>query len=150
MNYEELQQGIQDINNLIDERYCAAVDNYHKYWKECIEQKRVMVKTRPERSEFERQAQLSIDRLKKEYAMQESPADVGDVIEAETRFFKGAKMKERHYIMKIERIDIAAFEKPTLAFYGTYLNQKMQPCAIQRRKPILQPDVIKVVKLKQN
>lgn len=147
MSYDELQQAIQEINDLIDERYRAAVDNYHTYWMECREQKRVVVKPPPERSQFERQAHLSIDRLKKEYAMQESPADVGDVIEAETRFFKGAKMKERHYIMKIERIDVAAFEKPTLAFYGTYLNQKMQPCAIQRRKPILQPDVIKVVKL---
>lgn len=150
MSYDELRQGIQDINNLIDERYCAAVDNYHKYWKECIEQKRVIVKTRPERSQFERQAQLSIDRLKKEYAMQESPADVGDVIEAETRIVEGGKVRERRYIMKIERIEVAAFDYPTLAYYGTYLNHKMQPRALQILRPILQPDVIKVVKLKQN
>lgn len=147
MTYEELQEKIADVEGLINDKYKAAEKAYRMYCCECEEQGNVIVKPEPQRSQFERQALISIDRLKKEYAMQDSPADVGDIIESERRVLVKGNMRERRYLMKVERIDVAAFEKPTLAFYGTYLNQKLEPRVQQIFRPILQPDITRVVKV---
>ena len=138
MTYEELQQKIADVESMIDVRFAGATDAYHSYYMDCINNKKVVVKPRPERSQFEHQAMKSIDRLKKDFAMQYSPADVGDVIKTEK------------YIMRVERIEAAAFEYPTLQFYGTYLKQNGEPFARQIFLPILQTDVIGVVKATPN
>ena len=138
MTYEELQQKIADVEGMIDVRFAGAMEAYHTYYMDCINNKKVVVKPRPERSQFEHQAMKSIDRLKKEFAMQNSPADVGDVIKTEK------------YIMRVERIEAAAFEYPTLQFYGKYLKQNGEPFARQITLPILQTDVIGVVKATPN
>lgn len=138
MTYEELQQKIEDVESMIDVRFAGAMEAYHTYYMECINNKKVVVKPLPERSQFEHQAMKSIDRLKKEFAMQNSPDDVGDVIKTEK------------YIMRVERIEAAAFEYPTLQFYGTYLKQNGEPFARQIFLPILQTDVIGVVKATPN
>jgi hypothetical protein len=147
MTYEELQEKIADVEDLINDKYKAAEKAYWMYCRECVEQGKVIVKPEPQRSQFERQALISIDRLKKEYAMQDSPADVGDIIESERRVLVKGNMRETRYLMKVERIEVAAFEKPTLAFYGTYLNQKLEPRVQQILRPILQPDITRVVKV---
>ena len=147
MTYEELQEKIADVESLINDKYKAAMKAYRMYCCECEEQGKVIVKPQPQRSQFERQAQISIDRLKKEYAMQDSPAGIGDIIESERRVMVKGHMHEVRHLMKVERIEVAAFEKPTLAFYGTYLNQKLEPRAQQIFRPILQPDITKVVKV---
>lgn len=134
MTYNELQQKIADVESLIDERYKAAIKAYHQYVEECLDANKVVVKPQPQRSQFEHQAIKSIDRLKKEFAMQNSPADVGDVIRTEK------------YTMRVERIEAAAFEYPTLQFYGTYLKRNGEPLACQIHRPILQNDVLGVVK----
>ena len=138
MTYEELQQKIADVESMIDVRFSGAMEAYHTYYMDCINNKKVVVKPQPERSQFEHQAMKSIDRLKKEFAMQNSPADVGDVIKTEK------------YIMRVERIEAAAFEYPTLQFYGKYLKQNGEPFARQITLPILQTDVIGVVKATPN
>lgn len=138
MTYEELQQKIANVESMIDVRYAGAVKAYHQYVEECLEEKKVVVKPEPLRSQFEHQAMKSIDRLKKEFAMQNSPADVGDVIKTEK------------YVMRVERIEASAFEYPTLQFYGTYLKQNGEPFAHQITRPILQMDITKIVKLNPN
>ena len=138
MTYDELQQKIADVERMIDVRFAGAMEAYHTYYKNCINNKKVVVKPQPERSQFEHQAMKSIDRLKKDFAMQNSPADVGDVIKTEK------------YIMRVERIEAAAFEYPTLQFYGKYLKQNGEPFARQITLPILQTDVIGVVKATPN
>lgn len=135
MTYEELQAKIADIESLIDLRYKKAMDQYHKYWCECIESGKVVVKTRPTRALYERQANEAIDRVKKEYAMENSPADVGDII------------KSGKWVMRVERIEAAAFEQPTLRFYGTFLNRRtLEPLRVQHYFGILQNDIEKVIK----
>jgi len=136
MTYEELQQKIADVESITDARYKSAVKAYHQYCDECLDANKVVVKPPPERSLFEHQALKSIDRMKREFAMQNSPADVGDVIKTEK------------YMMRVERIEAAAFEYPTLQFYGTYLKQNGEPLARQITRPILQNDITKVVKSK--
>lgn len=138
MSYEELQQKIADVESMIDVRYAGAVKAYHQYVEECLEAKKVVIKPEPLRSQFEYQAMKSIDRLKKEFSMQNSPADVGDVIKTE------------RYTMRVERIEAAAFEYPTLKFYGTYLKRNGEPFAHQITRPILQTDVIGVVSVYPN
>lgn len=147
MTKQELLSKIADVEGMVEARYQAAMRAYLQYRRECIEQKKVAVKSEPQRSQFERQAAMSIDRMKKEYAMQFTPADVGDVIASEQRSISlTGKVSKKRYLMKIERIEVAAFEEPTLAFYGTYLKTDLTPCEKQSFKPILQPDVTRVVK----
>ena len=138
MTYDELLQKIADVESLIDVRYKEAMKSYHKYWCECIDKKKVVVKQEPQRSQFEWQALITIDRLKKDFALQESPADIGDVIKTEK------------YMMRVERIEAAAFEYPTLQFYGKYIKKNGEPYARQFVNPILQMDVIEVVKATPN
>ena len=147
MTYKELHEKIADVEDLINDKYKAALKAYRMYCCECEEQGKVIVKPQPQRSQFERQALISIDRLKKEYAMQDSPADVGDIIESVRHVLVKGNMRETRYLMKVERIEVAAFEKPTLAFYGTYLNQNLEPRVQQIFRPILQPDITRVVKV---
>lgn len=147
MTKQELQEKIADVESMIEDRYQAAMRAYLQYRCECIKQKKVVMKSEPQRSQFENHAAVSIDRLKKEYAMQFTPADVGDVIESEQRSIsRTGKVSEKRYLMRIERIEVAAFEDPTLAFYGTYLKTDLTPMEKQSFKPILQPDVTRVVK----
>ena len=60
MTYEELQQKIADVENMIDVRFAGAMEAYHTYYMECIKNKKVVVKPEPERSQFEHQAMKSI------------------------------------------------------------------------------------------
>ena len=148
MTYEELQKKIADIESLINEKYRAAMKAYLNYCNECDEHGKVIVKQQPLKSQFERQAIISIDRIKKEYAMQNSPAGIGDIVESEKRtVLKDGHIREQRYLMKIERIEVAAFEEPTLAFYGTYLNRDLKPRFQQIFRPILQPEITKVIKV---
>ena len=78
--------------------------------------------------------------------MQNSPADVGDIIESERRVVRNGGMVEITRIMRVERIMVAAFEKPQLTFYGTYLKRDLTPLAKQSEVPIYQDDITYVRK----
>ena len=134
MTRDELRQKIADVESLIDAKYQAALEQYHKYFAQCVREKKVVMRSQPERARFEHLAAAAIDRLKKEYAMQFTPAYVGDVIKTE------------RCMMRVERIEVAAFEEPTLAFYGTYLKFDGTPYKRQFVNPILQTDIVRVVR----
>ena len=89
------------------------------------------------------------DNIKKEYAMQNSPADIGDVIEAEIKIGRGGSpVREIIRLMRVERIEVAAYEEPQLTYYGTYLKRDLTPQARQIFVPIHQRDITKFVKSK--
>ena len=147
MTYEELQEKIADIDSHVEDRYQAAMKSWSDYWYNCVKQKKVVIKPKPHRSQFEHHAQIAVDRLRKEFAMQTSPADIGDVIESEKRVVdRNGRVKEIRYLMRVERIEVSSFGKPILAFYGTYLKRDMTPMIQQIFRPILQPDITRVVK----
>ena len=151
MTYQELQDKIKEITRLVDDRYRVAMNNYQDYCYECRINNKVLVKAAPQRSEFVRNAQISVDRLRKEFAMQTSPADIGDIIESEKREVgRNGHVKETRYLMRVERIEVSSFGKPVLAFYGTYLTQNLEPRMQQIQRPILQPDITMVVKSATN
>ena len=89
------------------------------------------------------------DKLKKEYAMQNAPADIGDVISTEINIQrKNGVMGHIFRMMRVERIEVAAFEEPSLVYYGTYLKSDGKtPVAKQMMVPIHQKDITKVVKV---
>lgn len=138
MTYEELQQKIDDVMGMIDERYKGAMKAYHKYYDECLEKGIIVVKPEPQRSLFENHAFRLIDKLKKDFAMQDTPADIGDVIRTEK------------YMMKVDRIEVGASDYPQLQFYGIYLKRDGTPLARQICLPIQQRDIIRVVKNSPN
>lgn len=85
------------------------------------------------------------ERIKKEYAMQNSAADIGDVVEAEIKTERG-KVREIVRRMRVERIEVAAFKEPQLTYYGTYLKRDLTPQARQMIVPIFQNDIVRVIK----
>ena len=83
--------------------------------------------------------------------MQFSPADIGDIIESEVRTIsKNGHVSEIRYLMRVERIEVAAFDEPTLSYYGTFLKRDGTPLLRQISKSILQRDITRVVKSKSN
>jgi hypothetical protein len=135
MTCEELQQKISDVEAMVDMRYREAVKAYHKYVEDCLDNGKVIVKTEPQRSQFFHLASKSIDRLKLDFAMQESPADVGDIIESDL------------YLMRVERIEVTSSDYPKLLYYGKYLKRNLEPRDRQIFKPIHQADILRVVKV---
>ena len=89
------------------------------------------------------------DKLKKEYAMQNAPADIGDVISTEIKIQRKNGVQGHIYrLMRVDRIEVAAFEEPSLVYYGTYLKSDGKtPVAKQMMVPIHQKDITKVVKV---
>ena len=92
------------------------------------------------------------DKLKKEYAMQNAPADIGDVISTEINIQrKNGTMGHIYRMMRVDRIEVAAFEVPSLVYYGTYLKMDGKtPVAKPMMIPIHQKDITKVVKATAN
>ena len=92
------------------------------------------------------------DKLKKEYAMQNAPADIGDVISTEIKVHRKNSITGHVYrLMRVERIEVAAFEVPSLVYYGTYLKMDGKtPVAKQMMIPIHEKDITKVVKATAN
>ena len=137
MTYEELQQKIADVMEMIDVRYKGAIKAHYKYL-DGLEKGRIVVKPEPDRTLFEHQAYRLIEKLKKDFAMQDTPADIGDVIRTEK------------YMMKVDRIEVGASDYPQLQFYGIYLKRDGTPLSRQIGLPIQQRDIIRVVKNSPN
>ena len=99
-------------------------------------------------SHIRSRSSIHIDRLKKEYAMQNSPADIGDVIEAQYEVKKkGSSVREVIRMMRVERIEVAAFDEPQLTYYGTYVKKDgTTPYAKQINVPIYERDITRVIK----
>jgi predicted DNA-binding protein YlxM (UPF0122 family) len=81
----------------------------------------------------------SIERLKMNFANQDAPVKVGDLIWANTK--QGTKL------LKVTEIHIAAFDYPMLKYFGMQLTLKGVPSKIQKEYPnggIYQKDITSV------
>lgn len=79
------------------------------------------------------------EQLKMNFARQDAPADIGDIIWASTS--KGMK------VMKVTEIRLAAFAYPMLKYFGVQLNMKGLPNKVQKVAPqggIYQTDIYSV------
>lgn len=149
MSYDELQAKIADNNRKMDEIEAIINEKIDIEMKSKHPDCNAVLRMKDQISSLRNRSIRHTDRLKKEYAMQNSPADVGDVIEAERRVFKiDGRVKEITHIMRVERIEVAAFEEPQLTFYGIYLKRDGTPLERQLTGPIYQKDITRVVKSK--
>lgn len=81
----------------------------------------------------------SVERLKMNFAMQDNPVEIGDIIWAQSK--NGTK------VMKVTEIRLAAFEYPMLKYFGIQLTLKGMPAKTQKQYPsggIYQKDVVSV------
>jgi hypothetical protein len=77
----------------------------------------------------------SKERLKMNFAKQDAPAKIGDII------WSGQK------VLRVEDIRLASFEYPMLKYFGTQLTIKGLPCKNQKKHPeggIYQKDISSV------
>ena len=151
MTYEELQERIAENNRKMEEMEAMLNGKIDIEMKSKHPDFNSILRMKDQLSSLRNRSIRQTDRLKKEYAMQNSPADVGDVIEAERRVFSsrvGRKVREITHIMQVERIEVAAFEEPQLTFYGIYLKRDGTPLERQLSGPIYEKDITRVVKSK--
>ena len=149
MTYEELKSKIAENNSKMDEMEAIINEKIDIEMKSKNPDCNAVLRMKDQISSLRNRAIHHTDRLKKEYAMQNSPVDVGDVIESERRVFKaGGGIKEITHIMRVERIEVAAFEEPQLTFYGIYLKRDGTPLERQLTGPIYQNDITRVAKSK--
>lgn len=146
MTYEELKAKLAENNQKLVEMEAMLNDKIELQMKLYRPDHDEVLKLKEQISKIRNRAIVTEDRLKKEFAMQNSPADVGDIIESERRVVRNGGMVEITRIMRVERIMVAAFEKPQLTFYGTYLKRDLTPLAKQSDVPIYQDDITYVRK----
>lgn len=96
-------------------------------------------------------ATSKIDSIKRDYAMEQAPAAVGDTIEGIVRLQgQDRRYRERLLLMRVEEIQVADTDPPQMRYYGTYLRADGVPYKRQLVEPIYQNDIIKVVKINEN
>ena len=81
----------------------------------------------------------SIERLKMNFARQDAPAWIGDII--------WAMVKGSTKVMKVTDVRVAAFDYPMLKFFGIQLTVKGIPAKVQKEPPlggIYQKDITSV------
>ena len=149
MTYEELQASLAENDRKMAEMEGILHEKIDIEMKSKHPDRMAVFRMKEQISSIRNRSIYQTDRLKKEYAMQNSPADVGDVIEAEIKVGRGgSSVREVIRFMRVERIEVAAFEEPQLTYYGTYLKRDGTPQARQIFVPIHQKDITRVVKSK--
>lgn len=146
MTYEELQSKIAECNQKALEMETILQEKIDIEMQSKHPDRMAVLRMKEQISGIRGRAISQVDRLKKEFAMDSSPADVGDVIEAEIKVkTKGSNIREIIRMMRVERIEVAAFEIPSLVYYGTYIKADGQPYARRIDIPVYQKDIIRVV-----
>jgi ribosomal protein S12 len=145
MNYKELQDKLAESDQKFAEMEALVQQKIEIEMQLAHPNRMAVLKMNEQISNIRNRAIIQHDRIKKEYAMQNSPADVGDVIEAEIRISKpNSGIREIIRLMRVERIEVAAFEEPMLTYYGTYIKEDGTPYARQMNVPIYQKDITSV------
>lgn len=148
MSYEELKAKIAESDRKMDEMEAVIQDKIDIEMQSKHPDRMAVLRMKEQISHIRGRAVREQDRLKKEYAMQNSPADIGDVIEAQYEVKKkGSCVREVIRMMRVERIEVAAFDEPQLTYYGTYVKKDCTtPYAKQINVPIYERDITRVVK----
>ena len=147
MSYEELKEKIAESDRKMAEMEAIIQEKIDIEMQSKRPDKMAVLRMKEQISHIRGRDVREQDRLKKEYAMQNSPADIGDVIEAEFEVKKkGSSVREVIRMMLVERIEVAAYDEPQLTYYGTYVKKDGTPYARQIYLPIYERDITRVVK----
>lgn len=152
MTYNQLQQQIAESDKKFAEMEAMLQQKIDIEMASRLPDRTSVLRMKEQISGIHGRALRAADKLKKEYAMQNAPADIGDVISTEINIQrKNGTMGHIYRLMRVERIEVAAFEVPSLVYYGTYLKMDGKtPVAKQIMIPIHQKDITKVVKATAN
>lgn len=149
MTRQELYNQIKDSDRKFAEMEAMLQQKIDIEMQSRLPDRMAVLRMKEQISGIRGRAVRAADKLKKEYAMQNAPADIGDVISTEINIQrKNGVMEHIFRMMRVERIEVAAFEEPSLVYYGTYLKSDGKtPVAKQMMVPIHQKDITKVVKV---
>lgn len=152
MTYKQLQQQIAASDKKFAEMESMLQIKIDIEMKSRLPDRTSVLRMKEQISGIHGRALRAADKLKKEYAMQNAPADIGDVIITEIKVHRKNGITGHVYrMMRVDRIEVAAFEVPSLVYYGTYLKMDGKtPVAKQMMIPIHQEDITKVVKATAN
>ncbi len=152
MTYKQLQQQIAASDKKFAEMESMLQNKIDIEMKSRLPDRTSVLRMKEQISGIHGRALRAADKLKKEYAMQNAPADIGDVISTEIKVHRKNGITGHVYrLMRVERIEVAAFEVPSLVYYGTYLKMDGKtPVDKQMMIPIHQKDITKVVKATAN
>lgn len=130
MNYKDYQVALENIKRKYGKECERLLDEIEDVNRNHIN-KRLTSKEAKERKDYLNEVytlvrskeKRSIDRLKMNFANQDTPVKIGDVIWANTR------------VMKVEEIRVAAFDYPMLKYFGTQLTLYGVPKQVQQKYP---------------
>ena len=146
MDYKDFKKALKEIGAKYERERRALYDEIKKIeWM--VEHSKISEKETFEKTQklygildgLKGREKRSIERLKMNFANQDAPAKVGDLIWANTK--QGTKL------LKVTEIHIAAFDYPMLKYFGVQLTLKGVPSKIQKEYPnggIYQKDVTSV------
>ena len=146
MDYKEYKKALKEIEAKYERERRALYDEISKIkWQ--AEHSKISDKEAFEKTQklygildgLKGREKRSIERLKMNFANQDAPAKVGDLIWANTK--QGTKL------LKVTEIHIAAFDYPMLKYFGVQLTLKGVPSKIQKEYPnggIYQKDITSV------
>ena len=152
MTYNQLQQQIAESDKKFAEMEAMLQQKIDIEMSSRLPDRTAVLRMKEQIAGIHGRALRAADKLKKEYAMQNAPADIGDVIGTEIKIQRKNGVQGHIYrLMRVDRIEVAAFEVPSLVYYGTYLKADGKtPVAKQMMIPIYQKDITKVVKVTAN
>ena len=142
MDYKDFKKALKEIGAKYERERKALYDEISKI-KWHVEHSKISDKEAFEKTQklygildgLKGREKRSIERLKMNFAKQDAPAKIGDII------WSGQK------VLRVEDIRLASFDYPMLKYFGTQLTIKGMPCKNQKKHPeggIYQKDISSV------
>ena len=146
MNYKEFKKALATICKKHESEQQKLYEQIEDV-KRMFEQRKISEKEAWEREmklasiidSSKNREKLSTERLKMNFAKQDAPAEIGDII--------WATVKGSTRVMKVTEIRLAAFDYPMIKYFGVQLTLHGVPAKVQKVAPfggIYQKDIISV------
>ena len=146
MTYDSYKKALGNISKKYDHEIDALLDEINEL-DAMLEKKQIDKKEHFEETKrlsyildgARGRCKRSIERLKLNYAKQDAPAKIGDII--------WGVCKGTTKVMRVEEIRLASFEYPMLKYFGKQLTLYGLPCKCQLQSPrggIYQKDITSV------
>lgn len=134
MIYQEFKASLAAIDQKYTEKRKAVAEELHKMEAKALKEGRISPNDEKHLTELYKEAEYlknkharSIERLKMNFAAQNSTIQTGDII--------WAQVKGITKVMKVQYRKLSAFDYPMLKFFGTQLTMRGLPAKVQKPYP---------------
>ena len=134
MTYQEFKQSLAAIDKKYTSKRKVVVEELQKMEAKALKEGRISPNDEKHLTELYKKAEYlknkharSIERLKMNFATQDTKVKQGDII--------WAMVKGITKVMKVEYRKLSAFDYPMLKFFGTQLTVKGNPAKVQKAYP---------------